>query len=193
MIHDSAYFVILKIVGVFFSKPELVALTPQDIDFKKQTITISKSLSEISGHFELVTPKSGKVRVLPLLNILEKALKSVCLATIEGESIFKSPKGGYLRHSNFMKRIFTPALKNANIPVITLHELRDTAISQAIATGADVLAISRIAGNSNPSITLNVYGYLLKDSMGSIRRALDESYADMRSDIYVTNEELQSA
>jgi len=49
------------------------------------------------------------------------------------------------------------------------------------ASGADVLAISRIAGHANPSITLNVYGHLLKDSMGSIQRALDESYADMNS------------
>ena len=36
-------------------------------------------------------------------------------------------------------------------------------------------------GHANPSITLNVYGHVLKDSMGSIQRALDESYADMSS------------
>ena len=80
-----------------------------------------------------------------------------------------------------MKRVFGPALTKANVHQITFHELRDTAISQAIASGADVLAISRIAGHANPSITLNVYGHLLKDSMGSIQRALDESYADMNS------------
>ena len=169
---------------------ELVALTPEDFDFKKKTITVSKSLSEISGHFELVTPKSGKVRVLPLLNILERDLKALCLATIEGESIFKSAKGGYLRHSNFMKRVFSPALANANVRRITFHELRDTAISQAIASGVDVLAISRIAGHANPAITLNVYGHLLKDSMGSIRRALDEAYDDLKSDRYVTDDDL---
>ena len=140
-----------------------------------------KSLSEISGRFELVTPKSGKVRVLPLLNVLDKDLKALCLATPEGEPIFKSQKGGYLRHSNFMKRVFAPALAKAEVRQITFHELRDTAISQAIASGADVLAISRIAGHANPSITLNVYGHILKDSMGSIQRALDASYADMRS------------
>ena len=172
---------------------ELVALTPEDFDFKKKTITVSKSLSEISGHFELVTPKSGKVRVLPLLNILERDLKALCLATIEGESIFKSAKGGYLRHSNFMKRVFSPALVKGNVRRITFHELRDTAISQAIASGADVLAISRIAGHANPAITLNVYGHLLKDSMGSIRRALDEAYADLKSDKYVTDDELKTA
>jgi len=92
-----------------------------------------------------------------------------------------------------MKRVFSPALAKANVRRITFHELRDTAISQAIASGADVLAISRIAGHANPAITLNVYGHLLKDSMGSIRRALDESYADLKSDRYVTDDELQTA
>lgn len=176
------YTLLILIAGLLGIRwAELVALTPEDFDFKKKTITVSKSLSEISGYFELVTPKSGKVRVLPLLNILERDLKALCLATIEGESIFKSTKGGYLRHSNFMKRVFSPALIKANVRRITFHELRDTAISQAIASGADVLAVSRIAGHANPSITLNVYGHILKDSMGSIQRALDESYADMRS------------
>jgi len=80
-----------------------------------------------------------------------------------------------------MKRVFSPALAMAIVRQITFHELRDTAISQAVAFDAVLLVISRIAGHANPSITLNVYGHLLKDSMGSIQRALDESYADMDS------------
>jgi hypothetical protein len=110
-------------------------------------ITVSKSLSEISGRFELVTPKSGKVRVLPSLNVLEKELEPLCLATPECGPNFKYQKGGYLRHSNFMKRVFAPAL--ANVHQITFHELRDTAISQAIASGADVLAITELRDMPN--------------------------------------------
>jgi integrase len=92
-----------------------------------------------------------------------------------------------------MKRVFGPALAKANVPQITFHELRDTAISQAIASGADVLAISRIAGHANPSITLNVYGHILKDSMATIQRALDESYADLSSGSPFAAEPLSSA
>jgi len=66
---------------------DLVAITPEDFDFKKKTINVSKSLSEISGHFELVTPKSGKVIILPLLNVLEKDLKALCLAHSHGRPI----------------------------------------------------------------------------------------------------------
>ena len=125
-----------------------------------------------------------------MLNILEKDLKPLCLATPEGESIFKSRKGGYIRHGNFIKRFFSPALAKANVHQMTFHELRDTAISQAIASGADVLAISRIAGHANPSITLADYGHVLK---GSIQRALDVTYADLYSERYMVGENLQTA
>jgi len=56
-----------------------------------------------------------------------------------------------------MKRVFSPALAMAIVRQITFHELRDTAISQAVAFDAVLLVISRIAGHANPSITLNVY------------------------------------
>jgi integrase len=192
--NSGEYRLLILVAGLLGIRwAELVAITPEDFDFKKKIITVSKSLSEISGRFELVTPKSGKARILPLLNILEKDLKALCLATPEGEPIFKSRKGGHLRHSNFMKRVFAPALAKANVRHITFHELRDTAISQAIASGADVIAISRIAGHANPSITLNVYGHILKDSMGSIQRALDETYADMRFGEGTQKQDLPSA
>lgn len=165
---------------------ELVALTPEDFNFKIGTISVSKSLSEINGRFELVTPKSGKARYLPMLDIIRKELKTLCLSTEKNSPIFTSPKGGYLRHSNFMRRTFAPSVKKAGIPKVTFHDLRHTAISQAIASRADVLAISQIAGHSSPSVTLNVYGHLLNDSMGTIQRALNSSYADSDSDRFVT-------
>lgn len=92
-----------------------------------------------------------------------------------------------------MKRVFARALAKANVHHITFYALKDTAISQAIASGADVVAKSRIAGHANPSNTLNVYGHILKDSMGSIQRALDETYADMRSGDSTQKQDLPSA
>lgn len=172
---------------------ELVALTPEDLDFKLGTISVSKSLSEINGRFELVTPKSGKSRNLPILDIFQKELKALCLSTERNSPVFTAPNGGYLRHSNFMRRTFAPAVKKSGVPKLTFHDLRHTAISQAIASGADILAISQIAGHANPSITLNVYGHLLNDSMGTIQRALDGSYSDIEGDRFVTDEGLQTA
>jgi integrase len=47
---------------------------------------------------------------------------------------------------------------------VTLHAWRHTHASQLIASGMDVMAISRRLGHGSPSITLNVYGHLFHAS-----------------------------
>lgn len=47
---------------------------------------------------------------------------------------------------------------------ITLHAWRHTHASQLIASGMDVLSISRRLGHGSPSITLDVYGHLFHAS-----------------------------
>jgi integrase len=44
----------------------------------------------------------------------------------------------------------------------TLHSLRHTHASTLIASGLDVLTISRRLGHGCPAITLSVYGHLFK-------------------------------
>jgi integrase len=44
----------------------------------------------------------------------------------------------------------------------TLHSLRHTHASTLIASGLDVLTISRRLGHGSPAITLKVYGHLFK-------------------------------
>jgi len=46
------------------------------------------------------------------------------------------------------------------LPPITLHALRHTHVSQLIASGLDVVTVSRRIGHSNPTITLSVYAHL---------------------------------
>jgi integrase len=44
---------------------------------------------------------------------------------------------------------------------VTLHSLRHTHASMLIASGMDILTISRRLGHSSPTITLGVYGHLI--------------------------------
>ena len=154
---------------------EIIALAPEDFDFKNQTISVTKSLTEVNGHLQLVTPKNGQSRILPIHNILIKDLKERVLMTEPHSPVFKARKGGYLRHSNFSRRIFKPALTKLGIKDFTFHSLRHTAISQAIAMGVDVVNLSKIAGHSNPSITLNVYGHQFNNSLESFRDVIDQN------------------
>ena len=47
---------------------------------------------------------------------------------------------------------------------VTLHGLRHTAGSIALAAGVPLIVVSRQLGHSNPQITANVYAHLLSDS-----------------------------
>jgi integrase len=49
-------------------------------------------------------------------------------------------------------------------PDVTLHALRHTHVSQLIAGGADVLTVSRRIGHANPTLTLNTYGHLFRNT-----------------------------
>ena len=125
----------------------------------------------------MVTTKSGHSRILPIPNYLLSELREKALSTKVDEPIFQAPKGGYIRHSNFARRVFNPALKAVGIENFTFHSLRHTAISHAIAGGADVIAVSKIAGHANPAITLNVYGHLINNSLDNFRNVMDSNFA----------------
>ena len=45
------------------------------------------------------------------------------------------------------------------------HDLRHFAVSQLIAQGANILQIARVAGHSDPSVTLRVYSHLMADGL----------------------------
>jgi integrase len=47
---------------------------------------------------------------------------------------------------------------------VSLHALRHTHASQLIASGMDVLTISRRLGHASPTITLEVYGNLFANT-----------------------------
>jgi len=47
---------------------------------------------------------------------------------------------------------------------VTLHGLRHTAGSIALAAGVPLIVVSRQLGHSNPQITAKVYAHLLSDS-----------------------------
>ena len=60
-----------------------------------------------------------------------------------------------------------------NIEGLTMHCLRHTHASQLIASGMDVLTISRRLGHGSPAITLTVYGHLMKGADAKAAEIMD--------------------
>jgi integrase len=59
---------------------------------------------------------------------------------------------------------FSRTVRALGITGVTLHALRHTHASALIASGIDVLTVSRRLGHANAAITLGVYGHLFANT-----------------------------
>ena len=65
------------------------------------------------------------------------------------------------------------------LPAVTLHALRHTHVSQLIASGLDVVTVSRRIGHSNPTVTLNVYSHLIGNTDERASDAVENAMAGL--------------
>jgi integrase len=79
--------------------------------------------------------------------------------------VFTGARGGLLRNLNFRRDVFDPPATAAGLDGLTPHELRHTAASLAVASGASVKAIERMLGHASAAMTLDVYAGLFDDDL----------------------------
>src|SRR5262249_48348108 len=60
---------------------------------------------------------------------------------------------------------------------ITPHDLRHTCASLAVSSGANVLAVSRMFGHKDPSVTLRIYADLFDSDLDAVAVNLDAKIA----------------
>jgi integrase len=58
---------------------------------------------------------------------------------------------------------------------MTLHDLRHTAASLAVASGANVKAVQRMLGHAAAAMTLDVYSDLFDNDLDAVGAALDDA------------------
>ena len=64
-------------------------------------------------------------------------------------------------------------MKAAAVQAITPHDLRHTCASLAVSAGVNVLALARMLGRKDPSVTLRVYADLFDTDLDAVASALD--------------------
>lgn len=60
---------------------------------------------------------------------------------------------------------------------MTPHDLRHTAASLAVSSGANVKALQRMLGHASASMTLDVYSDLFDDDLNAVADRLDQRLA----------------
>lgn len=150
---------------------EAVALRPEDIDPRRGRIHVERGSTRVAGGMEYHAPKTHQRREVPAPDFV---LDEIAGLEPAGGLVFTTPSGAPWHHSNFVRRVFVPALERAGLPEMRLHELRHTAASLAVAAGADVLVVARMLGHADPAMTLRVYADLFDTALDDLRERLDK-------------------
>lgn len=142
---------------------ELLALTWNDIDFAKSTLSVTKSCHDgyiNSKHCVIIdTPKTqNSTRQIPLSKPLINLLKQLRKNTQSKYIISHNNKPILVRS---YQRTFELLLKKLNIQHKGFHALRHTFATRALECGMDVKSLSEILGHKNTTITLNRYAHSL--------------------------------
>lgn len=149
---------------------ELVALTWGDVEISKRRLRVAQQRESATGN--LTAPKTAAgVRFVELPGVVVQALREHKLRSEKTSPEFVFPY--HVRR--FRDNVFFPALRRAKLRRIRLHDLRHTAASLMIATGADIAAVSRQLGHANVAITLSIYTHAFaKRTESGIGSKLDE-------------------
>lgn len=169
---------VLAYCGLRFG--ELAALRVSRVDLMRRRVEIVESVTEVNGRAVFGTPKSHQGRSVPVPRFLVDELAEHVAGKAPTDLVFCSPAGGVLRVGNFRRRCFDRAAHEVGLAGLTPHELRHTAASLAIASGASVKGVQRMLGHASAAMTLDVYSGLFDDDLDAVADRLDAAARDSR-------------
>lgn len=178
---DRALIYLLATTGARIN--EALALQIQDIDLTNRRAHINKAWTlNLDGKRILGTTKTGKHRLIPLPPHLINELEPLIHDRPAHAWLFTGTRtNAALDHKNWYNRIWLPALKHADLDSddlnLTIHKLRHTAASAAIAAGADVKVVQLMLGHANATETLDTYSHLWPDRLDEVSDKMSEHRA----------------
>lgn len=156
-------------------REEICGLKWKNVDLVNHTFKIVEVRTSAGSEIiekETKTIGSTRTEYIASDNLLD-AFKRARKAYVENKIIFGDefiddgyvvayPNGKPYR-PNYLSELFTKFIKEHNLPIIYLHELRHTFASIANDIGVPIYNIGRAMGHTTPSTTSKVYTHLLDD------------------------------
>lgn len=112
------------------------------------------------------TPKTGRVRTVPLPQRAADVIASRAEGRTATDWIFAAPAGGPLSESNWKRSVaWVTATEAIGRPGLRVHDLRHTAASLWLASGADPKVVQRVLGHASAAMTMDLYGHLIDQNL----------------------------
>lgn len=170
---------------------EMAALRPRDVDLDRRRIRVGRSASKVNSRSVIGSPKTWEIRTVAVPGEVAEMLRPVVVAQTDLEGLLWSrPDGEPLRppttthwFGGAVRRCIkasTPLdddgnpLGPATFPRVTAHQLRHTAASLMIASGAHVKTVQRQLGHKTATMTLDNYGHLFEDDLDDVADRMSE-------------------
>ena len=166
---DAALFLTAAFTGLRLG--ELLALRWGDLDFARETIRVRRSYNVHGG---VGTPKSGKVRSVPMVPDVGRALDRLSRRerfTGDHDLVFRGELGGHLDATALRVR-YKAALARAGLRALRFHDLRHTFGTLAI-DKASILQVKEWMGHSDVQTTMR---YLHHKSRAEDAKLLSEAF-----------------
>jgi len=169
---------------------ECLGLSWGQADFEKGRITVSQQLqkSKATGEYYIApSTKSGKPRTIEPPPIAFEYLRAERVKQLENrlkagpgwsnpdDLVFTDEAGRHYAIYTFYKR-FKAIAASIGRPDARPHDLRHTAATVAIASGADIKSVQDLLGHATASFTLNVYAHTSEQMMKDTATRMQNYY-----------------
>lgn len=165
---------------------EACELRVGDLDVRRRRITISRAV--VKG--VVGTPKNRGTRTVPVTPTAMEYLVKAAEKKGRDDLLFTTPRGRQIAANNFKRREFDAAVAKVNddasdrkakgrpagvmIPEgLWVHDLRHTAASWAVQSGASVKSVQRMLGHKTASMTLDVYAGLFDQDLDDVAARME--------------------
>jgi integrase len=151
---------------------EALGLTWRDLDIENGRVAIVRALVPVAGKLIETEPKTKRGRRLIALDAQTVAVlrqqaasqlteqKALSDAWIDSGRVFTQADGAQL-HPERISALFARLVRAAALPHISLHGLRHTYASLALAKGINPAIVSRRLGHASVAFTLDIYSHVL--------------------------------
>jgi integrase len=168
----GAFYVFLLYTGLRLG--EALALKWSDIDLKKRTVNVSRTIVYVRDRskndgskilLDQTSTKNGMSRIVYLSDMAIEALEDLKKQMgYDPDGYIMQTKNKTILYPADAYKIFQRILKRANIEQCGIHALRHSFVSLMTNNGIPITMVSQMVGHANIGITMKIYTHLLKET-----------------------------
>ncbi len=168
---------------------EVLALRWSRIDLDGKRLSVREALEPTKGGVGFKTPKTKAGRrdiTLPdiLVGVLREHRRAqlqlrmqLGLGRLPDDALLFSQLDGSPLHPSNVSSDWGEFAERIGMPEITFHGLRHTHASQLIASGVDIVTISKRLGHARPTVTLAIYAHMFTSDDSKAAAAINAALA----------------